>query len=382
MEFLFWALAALILYVYAGYPLLLALIRALGGRRPVQAAEYRPPVTLIVSAYNEAGVIGEKIANSLALDYPADLLEVLVVSDCSSDGTDAIVQGSGDPRVKLLRMTERSGKTLGLNAAVSAARGEVLVFSDANAMYRRDAVLALTRNLADPQVGAVVGESTYSELESAADEKESLYWRYEVVIKRLESDIGSAVGGDGAIYAIRKALYRPMRADALSDFVNPLQIVQSGHRCVYEPRAVCVEKAAGDFEREFRRKVRIVNRAWRAMLSMKSLLNPLRYGFFALELLSHKVLRWLVPLLLAALLAVNAALLGSGWIYQLAMAAQVAFYLLALVGYAARRGTHMPALLSVPYYFCLVNVASARGILDAFRGKTYTTWTTVRTPGT
>lgn len=382
MEFLFWALAALILYVYAGYPLLLALIRACGGRRPVQAADHTPPVTLIVSAYNEASVIGEKIANSLALDYPADRLEVLVVSDASSDGTDAIVQGVGDPRVQLLRMTERGGKTLGLNAAVRAARGEVLVFSDANAMYRQGAVAALTRNLADPRVGAVVGESTYSELEGAADEKESLYWRYEVVIKRLESDIGSAVGGDGAIYAIRKSLYRPMRADALSDFVNPLQIVQGGHRCVYEPQAVCVEKAAGDFEREFRRKVRIVNRAWRAMLSMKSLLNPLRYGFFSIELLSHKVLRWLVPLFLVALLLVNATLLDSGWIYRLAMAAQAAFYLLALAGYAARRSTHMPALLSIPYYFCLVNVASARGILDAFRGKTYTTWTTVRTPGT
>jgi cellulose synthase/poly-beta-1,6-N-acetylglucosamine synthase-like glycosyltransferase len=382
MEFLFWAIAALILYVYAGYPLLLALIRACGGRRPVQAADNHPSVTLIVSAYNEADVIGAKIANSLALDYPADRLEVLVVSDASSDGTDAIVQGSGDPRVKLLRMTERGGKTLGLNAAVRAARGEVLVFSDANAMYRPGAVAALTRNLADPRVGAVVGESTYSELEGAADEKESLYWRYEVVIKRLESDIGSAVGGDGAIYAIRKALYRPMRADALSDFVNPLQIVQGGHRCVYEPRAVSVEKAAGDFEREFRRKVRIVNRAWRAMLSMKELLNPLRYGFFALELLSHKVLRWLVPLFLAALLVVNAALVGSGWIYALAMAAQGAFYLLALVGYAARRSASLPALVSIPYYFCLVNVASARGILDAFRGKTYTTWTTVRTPGT
>jgi cellulose synthase/poly-beta-1,6-N-acetylglucosamine synthase-like glycosyltransferase len=382
MEFLFWAIAALIIYVYAGYPLLLALIRACGGHRPVQAADYRPPVTLIVSAYNEAGVIGEKIANSLALDYPADRLEVMVVSDCSSDRTDAIVQGIDDPRVKLLRMTERGGKTLGLNAAVRAARGEVLVFSDANAMYRRDAVTALTRNLADPQVGAVVGESTYSELEGAADEKESLYWRYEVVIKRLESELGSAVGGDGAIYAIRKSLYRPMRADALSDFVNPLQIVQSGHRCVYEPRAVCVEKAAGDFEKEFRRKVRIVNRAWRAMWSMKSLLNPLRYGFFSFELVSHKVLRWLVPLFLVALLLVNAALLDSGWIYSLALAAQVAFYLLALAGYAARRSSRMPALLSIPYYFCLVNVASARGILDAFRGKTYTTWTTVRTPGT
>jgi len=374
----FWSAATLIVYVYAGYPLLLGLVRALGGARRVAVGEHRPPLTLIVSAYNEAEIIGEKIANSLSLDYPADRLEVLVVSDCSSDATDAIVAGVSDPRVRLIRMAERGGKTLGLNAAAREARGEILVFSDANAIYLRDALVNLTRNFADAQVGAVIGESTYSAAEGGADEEESLYWKYEIAIKRLESAIGSVVGGDGAIYAIRKALYRPMRADALSDFVNPLQIVRGGHRCVYEPAARSVEKAAGDFDREFRRKVRIVNRAWRAMMSMKDLLNPLRHGLFAFEIISHKLLRWLVPLFMALALGANFALAGSGWFYAATLTVQLAVYLLVAVAYPLRQKVQLPRLLAVPFYFVMVNIASARGIVEAYLGKTYTTWTTAR----
>ena len=378
IEIVFWSAATLIVYVYAGYPLLLGLVRALGGARRVAVGEHRPPLTLIVSAYNEAEIIGEKIANSLSLDYPADRLEVLVVSDCSSDATDAIVAGVSDPRVRLMRMAERGGKTLGLNAAAREARGEILVFSDANAIYLRDALVNLTRNFADAQVGAVIGESTYSAAEGGADEEESLYWKYEIAIKRLESAIGSVVGGDGAIYAIRKALYRPMRADALSDFVNPLQIVRGGHRCVYEPAARSVEKAAGDFDREFRRKVRIVNRAWRAMMSMKDLLNPLRHGLFAVEIISHKLLRWLVPLFMAVALGANFALAGSGWFYAATLTVQLAVYLLVAVAYPLRQKVQLPRLLAVPFYFVMVNIASARGIVEAYLGKTYTTWTTAR----
>ena len=209
-------------------------------------------------------------------------------------------------------MPERGGKTLGLNAAVAAATGEIVVFSDANAMYGRDVIRKLVRNFADPAVGAVVGESTYVDPEVESERSEGLYWRYETAIKRLESEVGSVVGGDGAIYAVRRALYEPMRADALSDFVNPLQVVRGGHRCVYEPAARSYERAADDFGKEFRRKVRIVNRAWRALWRLRGLLNPLRHGLFAWQLLSHKLLRWLVPVQLAALLAVNVAIAGLG----------------------------------------------------------------------
>lgn len=378
MSALFWILLGLVVYVYAGYAVLLTLIRYLGGARPVAAADQEPPVSLIISAFNEEAVIAEKIENSLALDYPRERLQIIVVSDCSDDRTDAVVAGFAERGVELLRMPQRGGKTLGLNAAVAAARGDLIIFSDANALYKRNVVRELARNFSDARVGAVVGESTYVDPEVESERSEGLYWKYETAIKQLESTIGSVVGGDGAIYAIRRKLYVPMRADALSDFVNPLQIVKAGYRCVYEPKAISYERAADSFEKEFRRKVRIVNRAWRALFNMRVLLNPLRYGFFSFQLVSHKLLRWLVPLFLAALLLVNAALLNAGVIYALAFAAQVLFYVLAFCGHVARRGSSLPFVLSVPYYFCLVNIASALGIIDVVRGKRYTTWTTAR----
>jgi cellulose synthase/poly-beta-1,6-N-acetylglucosamine synthase-like glycosyltransferase len=374
----FWILLATVVYVYAGYPLLLHAIRLLGAARPVRVGPNEPRVTLIISAFNEEEVIAEKIRDSLLLDYPRDRLEIVVVSDASEDSTDQIVTSFAQHGVQLLRMPDRCGKTVGLNAAVSRASGEVVVFSDANALYARDAVRKLVRNFADPTVGAAVGESTYNDPAAQSERSESLYWKYETALKRMESQIGSVVGGDGAIYAIRKALYVPMRADAISDFVNPLQIVRAGYRCVYEPEARSYEQAADDFGKEFRRKVRIVNRAWRALFKMTDLLNPFGYGFFSLELVSHKLLRWLVPVFLVALLVLNLLILDRHLIFELAFVGQVAFYGLAAVGFSFRHRSKTPALLSIPFFFCLVNVASAMGILDAFRGKTYTTWTTAR----
>ena len=379
LEIIFWSAIGTVTYVYLGYPVLLRLLYRLTGGDPVAAEDILPRTTLIISAFNEATVIAEKIRNSLAVDYPMNLLEILVVSDASDDGTDEIVGAFKENNVRLLRMADRGGKTVGLNAAADQASGEILVFSDANAMYRQDAIKALVRNFADPDVGAVVGESTYSDSSNNAEESESLYWRYETMIKQLESALGSVVGGDGAIYAIRRALYQTMPADALSDFVNPCQIVQQGLRCVYEPKAVSVEEAAGSFEKEFSRKVRIVNRAWRAVMSMRSLLNPLRHGFFSVKLISHKLLRWLVPLFLIVAFIANAVLFQEHWLYQLTFALQVLFYGIAAVGALKGPGATLSPAIYVPYYFCLVNAASARGIVEAYRGETYTTWSTART---
>lgn len=379
MEIGFWLFGGLVAWVYAGYPLLLLLLASLRREAPAAVPERLPTVTLVISAFNEERVIADKIRNSLELDYPRDRLEIVVVSDASSDGTDDVVRSFAGEGVVLLRMPDRGGKTLGLNEAVRRSRSDVVVFSDANAMYERGAVKALASGLVDPRVGAVVGESCYYEGERQSERSEGLYWKYETAIKKLESRVNSVVGGDGAIYAIRRDLYVPMRADALSDFVNPLQIVRAGYRCRYEPTALSFEAAGDSLKKEFRRKVRIVNRAWRAMLAMRELLNPFRHGFFSFQLLSHKVLRWLMPVLLVGVLLLNAALLPRGGIYPVLLACQLAFYALALAGHALRHSPSVPRVVSVPYYFCLVNVASALGILDAMRGRTYTTWTTVRT---
>jgi cellulose synthase/poly-beta-1,6-N-acetylglucosamine synthase-like glycosyltransferase len=376
LEIVFWSSLLAVAYVYAGYPLLLRLL----ARRSRESwpDQKLPAVTLIISVYNEERCIRAKLDNSLELDYPGERLDIVVVSDASTDDTDAIVEGLAERGVRLLRMPERGGKTVGLNAAAANARGEVLVFSDANAMYRADAIKRLVAPFADAAVGAVIGESAYLEPISDAGRSESLYWRYETAIKRLESLNGSVVGGDGAIYAVRRSLYRPMAADALSDFVNPLQVVKSGYRCIYEPAAASWEETAEGFDKEFRRKVRIVNRAWRALMTMKGLMNPWRYGRFAWQLVSHKLLRWLVPVFLLAALAANVALAGEHAVYGVTLGAQILFYALAATGALARDRSNVTRLLYVPFYFCLVNLASMRGILEAYLGKTYTTWSTAR----
>jgi len=372
----FWILSGLVAYVYVGYPLLLVIVRAARGRRAVAAGDHEPPATLIISAYNEESVIEGKLRASLALDYPRENLEIVVVSDASTDRTDEIVQSFAAEGVKLLRMPQRGGKTLGLNAAVAQATGEIIVFSDANAIYDTQAVRLLARTFADPEVGAAVGESRYAPAANAADKNESAYWKYECALKRLESDVGSVVGGDGAIFAIRKSCYEPMAADALSDFVTPLQIVRQGYRCVYVPEAYSVEEGAGRFDKEWKRKVRIVNRAWRATMGLKGMLNPFAYGLFAVQLLSHKLLRWLMPGFLIGLLVASSVVAPLGGIYALALVLQLAFYALAVIGFLRRR--ELPFYLSVPYYFCLVNVASLTGIIESYLGKSYTTWTTAR----
>jgi len=380
MILLFTLCVALILWVYLGFPLFLLMITRLTKGEPVQLAPITPPVTLIISAYNEGKIICEKIKNSLALDYPHELLEVIVVSDGSDDDTEVIVKEYANRGVRLLRMEKRGGKTAGLNTAVPQAKGEIVIFSDANAMYHRLAVRRLVRNFADLSVGCVTGESRYEVVENAADStaSENLYWRYELALKKMETKTGSLVGGDGAIYAIRKSLFRPMRPEDLSDFVNPLQIVAQGYRNVYESEAFSFERGAESFEKEFRRKVRIVNRAWRGLWRVRQVLNPFRFGFYTVQVISHKLLRWLIPVFMAGAFVANFFLLNFGKLHLTIFALQITFYVLALIG---RLQSHRPAtfkLFYVPYYFCLVNYASLLGIIGNYRGEKFAVWNTVR----
>jgi len=378
---IFFALCvALVLWVYAGYPLFLLLVTRLTKGQPVRRNAITPPVTLIISAYNEDRVIRRKLENSLGLDYPRDRLDIMVVSDGSDDDTDDIVKEYASRGVRLLRMRERGGKTVGVNAAVPQARGEIVIFSDANALYHHQAVRNLVRNFADPEVGCVTGESRYEIEENAADStaSENLYWRYELALKKMETKIGSLVGGDGAIYAIRQSLFRPMRPEDLSDFVNPLQIVAQGYRNVYEPEAFSFEGGAESFEKEFRRKVRIVNRAWRGLWRVKQVLNPLRFGFYTVQVVSHKLLRWMIPVFMAGAFFANLFLLHYGQIHRIFFVLQLTFYVLAIIGWLQSHRPSISKLFYVPYYFCLVNYASLVGILSNYRGQKFAVWNTVR----
>ncbi len=378
--FVAWTAFGLILYVYVGYPALLY-AASRWFHRPVRQGDVTPPVTLLISAYNEAGVIKDKLENSLALDYPKDRLEILVISDASTDETDQIVQSFASQGVRLLRMPARGGKTMGLNAACRIAKGDLLLFSDANILYRPDAVRRLVRNFADPSVGCVTGDSRYlEEVDTAAHIQENAYWGYERMIRTMESQLGSTVGGDGAIFAIRKELFRPLPPEAINDLVIPLQIVAAGFRAVFEPTAIGIEPSAGDFHKEFRRKKRIVNRSWRGVMRVSGVLHPLRMGVFAWQVWSHKVLRWLTLPLVGAAAAGCFLAAERGWVYQLGASGFVGSLCLAVVGSVLpARGGWWVRLAQGMFYFYLVNVAALLGIIKALSGRVEMVWAPERT---
>jgi len=374
-----WGTVIIIGYVYIGYPLLLWVLGRIRERRVVQQP-VTFPVTLLVSTFNEQTVIREKLKNCLALDYPQDSLEIIVISDASTDETDRIVEEFAADRVQLLRMPQRGGKTLGLNAAVQKAHGQILVFSDANIMYRPDALRCLLRNFADPTVGCVTGDSRYiGDGNSSAHIWEDAYWHYEQTVRTLESRVGSTVGGDGAIFAIRKELYVPLLAEAINDFVTPLQIVSRGYRAVFDSAAVGFEPTVGQFDGEFRRKRRIVNRSWRGLMSVPDVLKPWRVGIFAWQVWSHKVLRWLtLPLVLIEASACYVAA-PVGITYQLGFYGWIGSLMIAVFGSLCPHNQGKIARLAHGvFYFYLVNLAALLGLLSALRGRVETVWTPER----
>ena len=378
MTTLFLVCVATLLYIYAGYPSLLSLLVRLRGARPVCKVEPQtddfPMVSFVISAYNEAAVLRDKLNNALALDYPEDRLEIIVVSDASSDATDDIVR-EFSPRVRLERQEQHLGKTAGLNRAMPTLKGDVVVFSDANAMYASDAVRKLVRNFGDPEVGCVTGESRYVGGEgTGAGAGERVYWSYEMRIKGLETAVWSMVGGDGAIYAIRRQLWTPLPETAINDFLNPLQIVAAGWRGVYEPDAVCHEAPAGSATKEYRRRVRIVSRSWRAVFQAASVVNPFRVGFFAVSVLSHKVLRWLAGVFIAI---VGVSLVAMFWAADSLLLA-VPTGVWALAGFAAVVFCAFSRLAALASYFLVLQWASLVGVLYGSLGRVSATWSPPR----
>jgi len=374
-----WGAALLICYVYVGYPVVLWIITRFR-RRQVHRQDITPKVTLIISAYNEAGVIGGKLHNALSLDYPAQQFEILVVSDASTDGTDSIVELFADRGVKLLRMRERQGKTAGLNTALQQARGEIIVFSDANILYRKDAIRQLVRNFAHASIGCVTGNSCYSDdHQSAAHVQENTYWQYEQTIRWLESQLSSTVGGDGAIFAIRKNLYISLAPDAINDLVIPLQIVARGYRAVFEPAAVGFEAPAGNFAGEFRRKRRIVNRSWRGLRSVPQVLDPRAVGIFAWQVWSHKVFRWLMlPIVITAAVGCFVAF-SEGLIYRIGAIGFVVSIVMAAIGGLTGNGLgRLSRSAQALFYFYMVNIAAFLGIVKALFGSVEVLWTPER----
>ncbi|OON67675.1 glycosyltransferase family 2 protein [Hymenobacter sp. CRA2] len=380
LPFLFWAALAVVGYTYVGYAVLVgAWARVLGRLRPPRPLPaYEPAVTLVVPAYNEADILAAKVRNCLALDYPADKLHLLFITDGSTDNPAQVL--AQFPRVQHLHAAPRGGKSAAENRAMQHVGTPYVVFTDCNTDLNPGAIRALVRHYQDPRVGAVSGEKKIRSQHSAPGAGEGLYWRYESFLKRCDSRIYSLMGAAGELVSFRTDLFQPLEPDTvLDDFVQSLRIVEQGYRVVYEPRAYASEEPSADLREEWKRKVRICAGAWQAMSRLTSLLNP-RRPLVTFLYVSHRVLRWsLAPLALALLLPLSAVLAGlHGGVYALALAGQVLFYLAAALGWQTAATGRGSKLLVVALYLCMMNAAAFVGFRRFLRRAQPAAWEKAR----
>jgi cellulose synthase/poly-beta-1,6-N-acetylglucosamine synthase-like glycosyltransferase len=380
----FWVCLAALAFAYAGYPLLVwALARCFGRvvAPPAAADADLPTVSLLIAAHNEEEVIDERLRNALAMDYPADRLEIVVVADGCSDATPEIVRGYAGRGVRLLESGVRRGKATALNTAFPQLAGEVVLLSDANTYTDRGALRHLVRWFRDPDVGVVCGRLVLTDPRGGRN-ADSLYWKYETFLKRCESRLGALLGSNGAIYAIRRRLFEPIpRQTILDDFVIPLQAkLRTGCAIVYDCEAVAREETPPDVRAEFRRRSRIGAGGFQSIGLLWRLLDP-RRGWVAFTFLAHKVLRWLCPFFMLGLLLSN-ALLGAEPFYRSALAGQVGFYALSLLATLVPGRFRALKPLRLTTMFTSMNAALLLGFWRWLLGGQSGTWErTVRLAG-
>lgn len=384
---IFWIASLLLLHTYFFYPVILFLLErarrwaeSVGFDNPLPNESALPSVTLVVSAYNEAGCIEEKIRNSLSIDYPADKLQILIGSDGSTDGTDEVIRRFEGERVRLWR-GERAGKASVLNACIPNASGEIVVLSDANTMIDPQALKSLVRHFQDPEVGVVCGKlKLYNR--ASRDYEESLYWRYESWLKLYEGRHGAVMGANGGLYAIRRRLFTALPANTIiDDFVIAIRLMEQGFKVTYDSEAIAYEETTEDYQKEFKRRVRIAAGNFQSLAMVPEMLLP-SAGFRAFAFWSHKLLRWCAPWLMAAAFVSNLFLLGEP-LYRLIFVGQAMFYALALGGKAKVFRGQLRRIASVAYYFVTMNFALAVGLWKYVRGQQGAAWDrTARAPST
>ncbi len=375
MALAFWLAAGLVVYTWAGYPVLIALLARWRPAPPVRRAPITPAVSIVIAVHNEEDCIEAKLAGCLALDYPADRLEVVVASDGSDDRTDALVCRFAPGRVRLVRVP-RGGKAAALNAGIAEATGEILVLTDAREELEPGALRALVENFSDPRVGAASGELHLRLRENPeGGEGLGLYWRYEKAIRRAESAFDSTVGVTGALWALRRDLHVPLDPRTiLDDVVAPMEVVLGGFRVVFEPRARAYDVISDAPRREYQRKNRTLAGNYQLLALRPALLDPRRNRLF-FQLVSHKVARLLVPWCLVALLGMSASLAqGGGWLYPSALAGQLGFYALAVCGWLRSRYGHGPRFLDPAYSLVLLQLAAVAGLVSFLGGDYRRGW--------
>jgi len=376
--FAFWSCAGVIVWVYFGYPLALK-IGLLGCRKQFHRAAITPTVSIIIPAHNEESAIEAKIRNLLALDYPREQVEILVGSDGSSDRTQEIVERFASDGVGLVSFPQQQGKSAIQNGLVAMACEEFLVFTDADCFLPTHALRCLMENFANPSVGLVTAHPTYvNASETATAQNEGIYLRYETWLRHQESQRGLLAMASGSLFAMRRPLWHPLDHNLGDDFVLPLRVAQSGMHNLIDARvAVCTRLDQNEPSTMLALKVRVISKDFRALLAHRALLNPFRYGATAISLWSHKLLRWLVPYFLLLMILANSLLLHSRFL-QLVFAAQLAFYGIAIAGFAFGDKNKLP--WSVPMSFCVVNAAALLGTLKCLAGRTSGVWKPHRSP--
>lgn len=371
-ECLLWLSVTFVFYAYAGYPLVLLLLSAIRDRA-VRTAPLCPRVAFIITAYNEEKRIHDKLTNTLRLDYPRDRMQIVVASDCSTDGTDDIVRSFQTSGVRLIRSDRKGGKEAAQQLAVESTDGEILVFSDTATILEPQAVSAIVKNFADESVGCVSSVDRFIDGDGMVS-GEGAYVHYEMWLRRLETRVNTLVGLSGSFFAARRTVCREWAPDLQSDFNTLLSSVRLGLRGVADPESVGYYHNLLDQRKEYERKVRTVVRGISVFMRSVSLLNPLRYHLFAWQLFSHKLCRWLVPFAMIAALVANGWLALSSPVYRAILVVQAGFYSLALVYMLSRRVPSV-GMLRIPSFFVMVNLSILDAWMRYFRGERIVSWT-------
>ncbi len=383
VELIFWLLAGIVGYTYVGYGLLLWILNSLRKPQVVRSTSGPTPrIAHIIAAFNEEEVIRDKILNAAQMDYPAALTRTVVVADGSTDKTVNIIRAF--PDIELLFKPERRGKVAALNRAVEAVHdADILIFSDANSFLNPDAFRLIVKHYADPLVGGVAGEKKIVSQDQVSGKGEGMYWKYESLLKKLDSDFYTVVGAAGELFSIRSSMYEPVPEDILLDDLHiSLNICKKGKLVKYEPGAYASELPSLSISDEQKRKVRISAGAFQSMMVFSSLLNIFKYGKTSFQYISHRVLRWAVcPFALPMLVLLNIILvvMKQGMIYPFLLGVQGVFYLLALLGWAlAKTGLKSRSIFYVPYYFLFMNISVWRGLGRHLAGTQSVTWEKAR----
>lgn len=368
-----------VFFSYAGYPLALFFFSLFFKSKVKKDENFLPEVSLLIAAYNEEESIALKIKNSLELDYPKDKLEIVVVSDGSTDRTDEIVKSFEAQGVRLFRVEGRVGKTEARNQAVLAMRREIIVFSDATAVYEKNVIKKMVRNFADPSVGMVSGNLTYfDKSQGSMGLATKLYWNYESAIKRAQSRLHTLTGAVGCINAFRRKLYHVLPPNIIEDFTEPLMIVAQGYRIVYEQEAVSYERTTQKPSQEFHMRVRVIRGGMKGFIYAFRRLNFRNHAAVLLQLFGHKVLRWLMPITMILIFVSNLMIFifGQNMMADLLMVAQFLCYALALLGMMWKPRGLVGKVMSIPTYFVIVNAASLKALYLTLTTDLEATWET------